>query len=65
VKIDIAVFWAMTYRLVGTDHEMIQECGVFGAVRETGAYRQDNWTAIGRSVTLFDNYTQTKNVKVF
>jgi hypothetical protein len=40
-------------------------CGVFGAVRGTGVYRQDNWTDIGRSVTLFYNYTQTKNIKAF
>lgn len=65
MKADIAVFWVLMYRLVGTDHEMIRRCGVFGAVRGTGVYRQDNWTAIGRSVTLSDNYTQTKNIKAF
>jgi len=65
VKTDIAIFWVMTYRLVGTDHEMIHGCGVFGTVRGTGVYRQDNWTAIGRSVTLFYNYTQTKNIIAF
>jgi len=65
VKIDTAVFWVMTYRLVEADHEMIRGCGVFGAVRGTGVYRQDNSTAVGRSVTLFYNYTQTKNVKAF
>ena len=65
LKTDIAVFWVMTYRLVGTDHKMMQGCSEFGTVHGTGVYRQDNWTAVGRSVTLFYNYTQTKNIKAF
>jgi len=43
----------------------IRGCGVFDAVWGTGVYRQDNWTAIGRSITLFYNYTQTNNIKAF
>jgi hypothetical protein len=54
VKILIDVFWVMAlYCFVRTDHEMIRWSGVSGAVRGSGGYRQDNWTAIGRSDRLF------------
>jgi len=65
VKNDTAVFWVMTYRLVGTDHDMIRGCGVFGAVRGTGVYRQDNSTAIGRSVTRSTTTHRLKTLKHF
>jgi hypothetical protein len=57
VKIHVAIFWVMTYCLVGTEHEMFQGCGVFGTARGTAFYRQDNWTAVGRSKRLIKLHT--------